>query len=56
MINRGFSKGFAAGVISFGSLLTPIIQPGLGMIIYGTIGRLFAAGFVAAFALFRRAA
>jgi tripartite ATP-independent transporter DctM subunit len=53
MVNRGFSKGFAAGVISFGSILTPIIPPGIGMIIYGTIGqvsigRLFAAGFVPA--------
>lgn len=56
MIRRGISRGFAAGVLSFGSLLTPIIPPGLGFIIYGTIGqvsigRLFAAGFVPAFLL-----
>jgi len=56
MIRRGMSRGFAAGVLSFGSLLTPIIPPGLGFIIYGTIGqvsigRLFAAGFVPAFML-----
>jgi tripartite ATP-independent transporter DctM subunit len=56
MIGRGMSRGFAAGVLSFGSLLTPIIPPGLGFIIYGTIGqvsigRLFAAGFVPAFLL-----
>jgi tripartite ATP-independent transporter DctM subunit len=56
MIRRGMSKGFAAGVLSFGSLLTPIIPPGIGMILYGTIGqvsigRLFAAGFVPAIAL-----
>jgi tripartite ATP-independent transporter DctM subunit len=56
MIRRGMSRGFAAGVLSFGSLLTPIIPPGLGFIIYGTIGqvsigRLFAAGFVPAFLL-----
>jgi TRAP-type transport system large permease protein len=56
MIRRGLSRGFAAGVLSFGSLLTPIIPPGLGFIIYGTIGqvsigRLFAAGFVPAFLL-----
>lgn len=56
MIKRGMSRGFAAGVLSFGSLLTPIIPPGLGFIIYGTIGqvsigRLFAAGFVPAFLL-----
>lgn len=56
MIRRGMSKGFTAGALSFGSILTPIIPPGLGFIIYGTIGqvsigRLFAAGFVPAFML-----
>ena len=56
MLKRGFSKGYAAGVLSFGSLLTPIIPPGIGFILYGTvgqvsIGRLFAAGFVPAFLL-----
>ena len=56
MIKRGMSKGFTAGVLSFGAILTPIIPPGLGFIIYGTIGqvsigRLFAAGFAPAFLL-----
>ncbi|OHV77517.1 TRAP transporter large permease [Rhizobium sp. LCM 4573] len=56
MISRGMSKGFTAGVLSFGAILTPIIPPGLGFIIYGTIGqvsigRLFAAGFAPAFLL-----
>ena len=56
MLKRGFSKGYAAGVLSFGSLLTPIIPPGIGFILYGTvgqvsIGRLFAAGFVPALLL-----
>ncbi|MGH6925282.1 MAG: TRAP transporter large permease [Propylenella sp.] len=56
MIKRGLPRGFAAGAISFGSVLTPIIPPGIGMILYGTIGqvsigRLFAAGFVPAFLL-----
>jgi tripartite ATP-independent transporter DctM subunit len=56
MISRGMSRGFTAGILSFGSILTPIIPPGLGFIIYGTIGqvsigRLFAAGFVPAFLL-----
>ncbi|MBL8706095.1 MAG: TRAP transporter large permease subunit, partial [Rhodospirillales bacterium] len=56
MLKRGFSKGYAAGVLSFGSLLTPIIPPGIGFILYGSvgqvsIGRLFAAGFVPAFLL-----
>jgi tripartite ATP-independent transporter DctM subunit len=49
MLKRGFSKGYAAGILSYGSLLAPIIPPGIGFILYGTvgqvsIGRLFAAG------------
>lgn len=53
MVRRGMRRGFAAGVLSFGALLTPVIPPGIGMILYGTIGqvsigRLFAAGFVPA--------
>jgi tripartite ATP-independent transporter DctM subunit len=56
MLKRGFSKGYAAGVLSFGSLLTPIIPPGIGFILYGTvgqvsIGRLFAAGLLPALLL-----
>ena len=44
-------KGYAAGVLSYGSLLAPIIPPGIGFILYGTvgqvsIGRLFAAGII----------
>jgi len=56
MRKRGFSRGYAAGVLSYGSLMTPIIPPGIGFILYGTvgqvsIGRLFAAGFIPAFLL-----
>ncbi|QKV17705.1 TRAP transporter large permease [Oricola thermophila] len=56
MGRRGLPKPFAAAVLSFGAILTPIIPPGIGMILYGTIGqvsigRLFAAGFVPAFLL-----
>lgn len=51
MLRRGFSRGYAAGVLSFGSLMAPIIPPGIGFILYGTvgqvsIGRLFAAGVI----------
>jgi tripartite ATP-independent transporter DctM subunit len=51
MLKRGYSRGYSAGVISYGSLLAPIIPPGIGFILYGTvgqvsIGRLFAAGIV----------
>ena len=53
---RGFTRGFAAGVLSFGAVLTPVIPPGIGMILYGSIGqvsigRLFAAGFLPALLL-----
>jgi TRAP-type transport system large permease protein len=56
MVRRGLPRGFAAAVLSFGAILTPIIPPGIGMILYGTIGqvsigRLFAAGFVPAILL-----
>ena len=49
MVKRGFSKGYAASVLSYGSLITPVIPPGIGFILYGTvgqvsIGRLFAGG------------
>jgi tripartite ATP-independent transporter DctM subunit len=56
MLKRGFSRGYAAGVLSYGSLLAPIIPPGIGFILYGTvgqvsIGRLFAAGIIPGFLL-----
>ncbi len=56
MVRRGFTRGFTAGVLSYGAVLTPIIPPGIGMILYGTIGqvsigRLFAAGVLPALLL-----
>jgi TRAP-type transport system large permease protein len=56
MLKRGFSKGYAASVLSYGSLMTPIIPPGIGFILYGTvgqvsIGRLFASGIFPGFLL-----
>jgi tripartite ATP-independent transporter DctM subunit len=56
MLKRGFSRGYAAGVVSYGSLMAPIIPPGIGFILYGTvgqvsIGRLFAAGIIPGFML-----
>lgn len=46
----GFSKPFSAVVTAFSSIITPLIPPSIGMIIYGSlanvsIGKLFAAGF-----------
>ena len=39
MLKRGYARGYAAGVISYGSLLAPIIPPGIGFILYGTVGQ-----------------
>lgn len=49
MLKRGYSKGFSVSVNVWTSLITPIIPPGIGVILYGTIGqvsigRLFASG------------
>lgn len=49
MIRRGYSRGYSANVIAFTALITATIPPGVGIIIYGTvgevsIGQLFAAG------------
>jgi len=49
MIKEGYSKGYTGSVIGYTSLITATIPPGIGIIIYGTvgevsIGQLFAAG------------
>lgn len=49
MERKGFSKPFASVVTAFSSLITPLIPPGLAMIVYGTIanvsiGKLFVSG------------
>jgi tripartite ATP-independent transporter DctM subunit len=49
MIRRGYPAPFAAAIVASSSVITPIIPPGLGFIIYGfladvSIGRLFIAG------------
>lgn len=51
MEKKGYPRGFGAASIAFSSIITPIIPPGTGLILYGTIGevsvgRLFAAGIV----------
>lgn len=51
MIDRGYSPGFSASVIGCSALITTMIPPGIGLVLYGTIaevsiGRLFAAGMV----------
>ncbi|MBK9607537.1 MAG: TRAP transporter large permease [Betaproteobacteria bacterium] len=49
MLERGYPKAFVAVVIAASSIITPIIPPGIGFILYGamtdtSIGQLFAAG------------
>jgi tripartite ATP-independent transporter DctM subunit len=52
MTRQGYPKGYTAAVIGYSSLITSTIPPGVGLILYGTvgevsIGRLFAAGLTA---------
>lgn len=51
MVRRGYSPGFAAAVTACSAVITPIIPPGIGLIIYGfladvSVGRLFIGGIV----------
>lgn len=53
MLKQGYPRGYAAVVIGFTSLITSTMPPGVGLIMYGTvgevsIGRLFAAGLTSA--------
>lgn len=52
MERQGYPKGYTGAVIGYTSLITSTIPPGVGLILYGTvgevsIGRLFAAGLAA---------
>lgn len=51
MVRLGYSAGFAAAITACASVITPIIPPGIGLIIYGyladvSVGRLFIGGIV----------
>lgn len=51
MMEKKYAKGFAAGVIGCSSIITTMIPPGTGLILYGSIGevsigRLFVAGMI----------
>ncbi|MEO7242763.1 MAG: TRAP transporter large permease [Variovorax sp.] len=51
MIERGYSRGYTAGITCLSSLITATIPPSLGLILYGfvgevSIGRLFVAGLI----------
>lgn len=49
MVRKGYARGYAAGVNGFSALITVAIPPGIGLVLYGSIGevsigRLFSAG------------
>jgi tripartite ATP-independent transporter DctM subunit len=51
MVRRGYDAPFAAAIVAASAVITPIIPPGLGFVIYGylanvSVGRLFVAGVV----------
>lgn len=51
MVEKGYSAAFAAVIASSASIITALIPPSIGLIIYGflsetSIGRLFAAGLI----------
>ncbi|WP_369283849.1 TRAP transporter large permease [Oscillibacter sp. GMB15532] len=50
MTKRGYSKGFSAGVTAASSILTPIIPPGICLILYASlanvsVAKMFLAGY-----------
>lgn len=51
MIRRGYAPGFTAAVVACAAVITPIIPPGIGLVVYGfladvSVGRLFLAGVI----------
>lgn len=51
MEKRGYGKGFSAAITAASSCVTPIIPPGINLIVYGliagaSVGKLFAAGYL----------
>jgi tripartite ATP-independent transporter DctM subunit len=51
MVKRGYSPAFAAAITSSAAIITALIPPGIGLIIYGyladvSVGRLFIAGVI----------
>nr|MBQ8245279.1 TRAP transporter large permease [Oscillospiraceae bacterium] len=54
MLRRGYDKPFSAAVTLASSLITPIIPPGMGLIIFAfttqiSVGRLLCAGYIPGF-------
>ena len=54
MEKKGYDRDFSAAVTLASSLITPIIPPGMGLIVYAmlaevSVGRMFAAGYIPGF-------
>ena len=54
MINKGYGRGYTAGITCLSSLITATIPPSLGLILFGfvgevSIGKLFVAGIIPGF-------
>lgn len=51
MVKRGYSKGFSAGVTAASACITPVIPPGIGLILYASladvsVAKMFMAGYL----------
>lgn len=51
MIRKGYDKPFCAAVTAASSLITPIIPPGIGLVVYAyctdtSVGKMFASGYL----------
>jgi tripartite ATP-independent transporter DctM subunit len=51
MVKRGYSKGFSAGITAASACITPIIPPGIGLILYAfmanvSVAKMFLAGYL----------
>ena len=56
MVRRGYPRPFAAAIIAASAIITPMMPPGLGFVLYGylanvSVGRLFMAGIIPGFTM-----
>lgn len=56
MIRRGYPPPFAAAIVAASAVITPMMPPGLGFVLYGylanvSVGRLFMAGILPGFTM-----
>ena len=56
MVRRGYPRPFAAAIVAASAVITPMMPPGLGFVLYGylanvSVGRLFMAGILPGFTM-----